>query len=175
MGIRVRVVRDMVETFGGRQFRLVTRIDPTSPPEANVSTAHCLAFQGDSIVLALHASRDWTIPGGHLEEGESPTEALAREASEEAGITIAEPVLLGHEQIDPLDGVAADPRYPVPAFQLFYVARLVRWGAITAVEECSEARLFSPEEARLAPGWIQRNLDLYEAGLELATATFARG
>jgi 8-oxo-dGTP diphosphatase len=163
-----RVLRDLNQEFGGKLFRLVTRLDRTCPPAMNISTAHCLAFDGDDLVLALHTSREWTIPGGHLEPGESPEEAMHREALEEAGITVEAPMLFAHEEIDPHDGVAADPKYPVPSFQVFYVARLVTMGQITALDECTEARLFSPNQVRSLEGWPQRNLPLYEAALDIA-------
>ena len=70
-----KIVRDITQEFDGRRFRLVTRLDSRPPPLDHVSTAHCLAFDGDSVVLALHRTRDWTIPGGHLEQGESPADA----------------------------------------------------------------------------------------------------
>lgn len=167
------VVRDLNQEISGKWFRLVTRLDRRPPPVANTSTAHCLAFDGYDLVLALHTSRDWTIPGGHLEPGESPEDAMHREALEEAGITVTDPILFAHEEINPHDGIAADPKYAVPAFQVFYVARLVRQGEITALEECTEARLFSPDEVRSAVGWPQRNLPLYEAALKIARAEFA--
>lgn len=167
------VIRDLNQEFGGKWFRLVTRLDRRPPPIANISTAHCLAFDGDDLVLALHTSRDWTIPGGHLEPGESAEDAMNREALEEAGITVTNPVLFAHEEINPHDGIAAGPKYAVPAFQVFYVARLVTQGQITALEECTEARLFSPDEVRSADGWPQRNLPLYEAALRIARAELA--
>jgi 8-oxo-dGTP pyrophosphatase MutT (NUDIX family) len=160
------VVRDLVQEFGGKRFRMVTRLDAASPPLENISTAHCLAFdENRRIVLTLHHERDWTIPGGHLEPGETALDAMAREALEEAGAIVTDGVLFAHEEIEPEDGVAADPRYPVPSFQLFFASRLVSLGQLSATDECSEARLFTPAEARVAPGWIQRNLSLYEAAL----------
>lgn len=166
-----RVVRDITEVFDGRRFRLITRLDGAWPPIDHVSTVHCLAFDGDQVVLALHRTRDWTIPGGHLEHGESALDALAREALEEAGASVADPVLFAHEQIDPEDGIASSPRYPVPSYQLFFVARLVDLGSPTTLDECTESRLFAPERARTARGWIQRNRALYETALQLATNT----
>lgn len=122
----------------------------------------------EDLVLALHTSRGWTIPGGHLEPGESAEDAMHREALEEAGITVADGILFAHEEIEPHDGIAADPKYAVPAYQVFFVARLVAQGRITALHECTEARLFSPAEVRGIDGWPQRNLPLYEAALEIA-------
>ncbi|HUR77076.1 MAG TPA: NUDIX domain-containing protein [Acidimicrobiales bacterium] len=169
------VIRDIDREFGGKRFRLVTRLDRSPPAAANISTAHCLAFDGDKIVLAFHTSRDWTIPGGHLEEGETAEDAMKREALEEAGIVVTNPVLFAHEQIDPYDGVPADPRYSVPAFQVFFVARLVSLGRITATDECTESRRFPPDEARAATGWMQQNRPLYEAALELARSELDAG
>jgi hypothetical protein len=96
------------------------------------------------------------------------------EAEKEAGITVADEVLLAHEQVDPLDGVAYDPRYPGPAYQVLYVARLVRRGPITPLEECTESRLFPPDEARVTPGWIQPNGPVYEAALSPAVSRCGR-
>ena len=42
---------------------------------------------GESEVLFVeHPERGWEIPGGHLESGESPEEALLRELFEETGV-----------------------------------------------------------------------------------------
>jgi 8-oxo-dGTP pyrophosphatase MutT (NUDIX family) len=39
----------------------------------------------DGQVLAVENDRGWDLPGGHLEPGESPLDALRREVFEEAG------------------------------------------------------------------------------------------
>lgn len=42
--------------------------------------------QGGSVLFVQHPKRGWEIPGGHLEEGESPEEAMIRELREETGL-----------------------------------------------------------------------------------------
>lgn len=91
---------------------------------------------------------------------------MHREALEEAGITVANPILFAHEEIDPHDGVAADPKYPVPSFQVFYVARLVARARSRPWR--SAARPACSHRAKFAPPTGGRSVPLYEAALETA-------
>ena len=42
--------------------------------------------QGGEVLFVEHPERGWEIPGGHLEDGEQPEEALRREVLEETGL-----------------------------------------------------------------------------------------
>lgn len=64
-------------------------------------TVLCLVRSGDSYLLQNRVKEDWrgyTLPGGHIEPGESIVDALVREIKEETGLTVLYPRLCGVKQ-----------------------------------------------------------------------------
>lgn len=69
-------------------------------------TTLCLVQRGGEVLLQNRVKKDWqgyTLPGGHIEPGESIVEGTVREIREETGLTVQNPRLCGVKQF-PIDG-----------------------------------------------------------------------
>lgn len=69
-------------------------------------TCLCMIYKEDKILLQNRVKKDWrgyTLPGGHIEPGESFVDGVIREMKEETGLTIRHPKLCGIKQF-PIEG-----------------------------------------------------------------------
>ncbi|MCI8609905.1 MAG: 8-oxo-dGTP diphosphatase [Firmicutes bacterium] len=67
----------------------------------------CLVYNENAYLLQDKVSEVWkgyTLPGGHIEPGESITNAVIREVKEETGLTIFAPKLRGIKQFPIANG-----------------------------------------------------------------------
>ena len=63
-------------------------------------TNMCMICDGSRVVVMEREKRDWpggTFPGGHVEPGESFTDAVIREVQEKTRLTIRSPPALRHQ------------------------------------------------------------------------------
>jgi len=70
-------------------------------------TVLCMIYDGDEILLQNRIKDSWkgyTLPGGHVEPGESFVNAVIREMKEETGLDVFNPILCGIKQFPINDG-----------------------------------------------------------------------
>jgi len=61
-------------------------------------TNMCMIYDGKKVLVQDRVDHEWggvTFPGGHVEKGESFTDAVIREVFEETGLTVCSPRLCG--------------------------------------------------------------------------------
>ena len=75
--------------------------------EQAVFTNMCMIEKDGYVLVQERADKNWpgfVFPGGHVEPGESFTEAVIREVREETGLTVERPELCGLKQFIDDDG-----------------------------------------------------------------------
>ncbi len=108
-----------------------------------------LVIRGDHVLLVRSPRRGWEFPGGQVEQGEAPLDALVREIQEESGIT-ARPVRF----VGIYANLARKPGYGVwegmtlpPILNLSFVCEYVS-GEPRTSNESIEVRWVTREQAR---------------------------
>jgi 8-oxo-dGTP pyrophosphatase MutT (NUDIX family) len=135
------------------------------PPQELIATAFILAFAGDYFLQTYLVKRGWDLVGGHVEPGETPEEAVRREAYEEAAVRLGPLYLLGYQRLRLLGPCPTAYRYTYPdSYQVFYLARIVALDDFSATQETRERCLFSPAEAAEL-SWVQAHRELYQVAL----------
>lgn len=84
----------------------------------------------------------WSVPGGRIEPGETNAEAVARELSEETGLTVEPGRLVGTVERPGPGGVT---------YEIHDYAATVSGGALRAGDDASEVRWVTPDELRALP------------------------
>lgn len=128
------------KTFYGGNVVYLTFISPDKAQLIDkklVSSVHCFPVKSDSALFTINP-RGIDIIGGHVEAGETPEQAMHREAMEESCIKINSMRVLGAIQVDNRDNPRAiELGYAPIGYQLFYIVDNFEELPFVVEHECS--------------------------------------
>lgn len=130
-------------------------------PTYIVPAARAVLFddQGRILLIRRGDNKQWALPAGGMEPGESVTECMAREVWEETGLTVKSSTPFA---------VYSEPRFTAPTrpeAQLLTVAyRVDEWSGELqrTTNETDDARWFSVNELRRLPDLMPSYLETIE-------------
>jgi ADP-ribose pyrophosphatase YjhB (NUDIX family) len=99
--------------------------EPNGAPRVQRAGAYAvLACAGRILLTRLAYTKVWTLPGGGIDHGESPVEAVRREVLEETGLPLAEPRLVD------VDSVHFTGHAPDGTLEDFHAVRVLYTGTV---------------------------------------------
>ena len=102
--------------WGRHRFDLTDYLAEEQPPLRYVTSSRAVLIDGDDVLVVRDPGGNHVMPGGRLEAGESPEDALRRELLEETGWTIARLQRIGFRHFHHLTPEPPGWTYPYPNF-----------------------------------------------------------
>jgi len=116
---------ELPDTVRPVDARPVERARSGGPPKVQRVGAYALVPDAGRLLLTRYAgSGRWSLPGGGIDHGEQPIEAVHREVHEETGLR------LGDARLTAVDSVHFTGHAPDGALEDFHAVRIVYRGAV---------------------------------------------
>jgi len=128
-----------------------------------LASAHgvVVSAAGDILLSLRSDDQEWSLPGGILEPGEEPADAVVRECQEEAGVLVAP---------ERLTLVDVSPTFSYPSgdqcqyIDIVFLCRLVKGTAVVNDEESDCVQWFQRGNLPPLSEYIRRQIGLSLAG-----------
>lgn len=124
-------------------------------PSYTIGAVCVFEHHGQMLMLWQPHRRGWSLPGGLLDRGERPQDAVAREVREEVGLAI-----------DPGDPIAWGVHPHSQSVDIVFRVQVDHRPRLSLAAEARKARWWSPEELGDADLETRRILDLVKSGRE---------
>jgi ADP-ribose pyrophosphatase YjhB (NUDIX family) len=125
---------------GGELDTIVAMFRQETGPATPKIDVRAAVFSENKILLVKERGDGWTLPGGWVDPGESPSEAAVRETKEESGYDVDPARLMAIYDRDR----HAHPPCPFHVYKLIFLCNLVGGSAKTSLE--TEAVCFFGED-----------------------------
>jgi mutator protein MutT len=89
-------------------------------PSLPATAVKIYVFQDNKLLLTNVMTRGWDLPGGHIENGETPEQAVVRELKEETGTAVRRFELIGYLKITNEKENERNKKYPKESCVLVY-------------------------------------------------------
>lgn len=138
--------KTIMADWGGHLVKL-TWMSAAAPPSKDVTSVHAVCFYEGNIMLVRVKARGFNLPGGHVEAGETPEEALRRECLEEGcvegRVRPVGTIEVSHEHNPNFDPAG---KYPLIGYQVFYRLDITARHPFTRENECTARIWVEPGE-----------------------------
>lgn len=148
-----------------------TYLSDELPPLELCTASYALVFKGEALLQTdlregERPTRTLDIPGGHIDEGETPEVSVVRETFEETGVHVKAPKLVAYKKITIRGPKPAGWLYPCPvSYMLYYLCEVAEE---TPFEGNADAhgRVWLPHEEYEKSAWYVEDKAMVDAVLK---------